>query len=173
MRIVTSAKHIPHPRLRQARQAAGHRSAAPFARLVGIEEVTYRSYENGARSLTPAAAKKIAPALGDPSRTWLWLLFGNDPPPGAVEDAMVRAVIEEGRADAAARSNPNVAHLSEEPISRPRGPEDHPVPRPEYLLADAQKALADGDYGRARRLAAAFVRRMDALLKRTPEQPAP
>lgn len=64
-------------RLRWARQASGHHSAATFARSAGISEVTYRAYENGTRNLPEDAARFLAQKLGV---NWLWLFAGEGEP---------------------------------------------------------------------------------------------
>jgi phage repressor protein C with HTH and peptisase S24 domain len=67
----------PAQRLKEARTGAGFATAAEFAATIEdvVAESSYRSLENGTRNLTPAMAKKLAPALG---RTWKELLFGDD-----------------------------------------------------------------------------------------------
>jgi SOS-response transcriptional repressor LexA len=62
-------------RLRAAREAAGYKTAAEFARDHEFPEVTYRSHENGTRTLTIPAAKAYAKALGI---SWQWLMFGEE-----------------------------------------------------------------------------------------------
>lgn len=69
-------------RLRAARTAADYRTAAAFARAADIDEVTYRSYENGNRNLPTDAARMIARHLGV---RWEWLLFGEDVREGTAE----------------------------------------------------------------------------------------
>jgi phage repressor protein C with HTH and peptisase S24 domain len=64
-------------RLRWARQASGHPSAATFARAAGVSEVTYRAYENGTRNLPEDAARFLAQKLGV---NWLWLFAGEGEP---------------------------------------------------------------------------------------------
>ncbi len=61
--------------LKQAREKAGYKSAAEFARSHGFPEVTYRSHENGTRPLTVGAAKQYAPKLGI---DWRDLIDGDD-----------------------------------------------------------------------------------------------
>jgi transcriptional regulator with XRE-family HTH domain len=63
----------PHERLKEARKQAGYRSAAAFADACDITEATYRSHENGTRSITVPVARQYAPYLGV---DWKWLLFG-------------------------------------------------------------------------------------------------
>lgn len=62
-------------RLERLRNEAGYASAAEAARACGVAEPTYRSYENGSRPLTVAAAKLIAPKF---NRTWKQLMLGDD-----------------------------------------------------------------------------------------------
>lgn len=57
--------------LQVARERAGYRNAAEFARRHDLVESTYRSHENGTRPLTMAAAKEYAPYLKVP---WASLL---------------------------------------------------------------------------------------------------
>lgn len=64
-------------RLRWARQAAGYASAALFARIAEVSQVTYRAYENGTRNLTEAAARELAQKL---HVNWIWLLTGEGEP---------------------------------------------------------------------------------------------
>jgi len=66
----------PSERLKAAREAAGYDSAAAFARAMDETEATYRSYENGTRALTVAAAKRIAGKLGNIS--WQRLMLGDE-----------------------------------------------------------------------------------------------
>ncbi|PWR24549.1 S24 family peptidase [Zavarzinia aquatilis] len=73
-------KYPPHPRLRQARRAAGYASAGAFARAAGIEEGGYRHHENGTRPLTAEAAQKYAPLL---HCDWVWLFSGDGAADGA------------------------------------------------------------------------------------------
>lgn len=69
-------------RLARARVNAGFRSQAAFARALGINEVTYRTYEYGTRGIPFDIAEKAAKAL---NVSVLWLLTGkgekDDPPP--------------------------------------------------------------------------------------------
>lgn len=64
-------------RLKAARQAAGFRSAAAFARRFeqthGVQESTYRSHENGSRDLSAPVAALYAMLLKVDVR---WLLYG-------------------------------------------------------------------------------------------------
>lgn len=64
-------------RLRWARQAAGYRNAATFARAAEVSEVTYRAYENGTRNLPEGAARELAQKLGI---HWVWLFTGEGEP---------------------------------------------------------------------------------------------
>lgn len=75
--------------LKKAREKAGYKSAAEFARTNGFHDVTYRSHENGVRPLTVDAAKRYAPKLG---LDWRDLIDGSGdaldkvvaPPPGSL-----------------------------------------------------------------------------------------
>ena len=79
---IAMPNRLASERLRAARTAADYRTAAAFARVVDMDEVTYRSYENGNRKLTTDAARAIAEQLGV---RWEWLLFGEDVREGAGE----------------------------------------------------------------------------------------
>lgn len=68
-------------RLAWARKNAGFRSAAQFARVAQVPEVTYRAHENGTRGLSEAAARAYAAHL--PGIRWAWLLTGE----GAAEES--------------------------------------------------------------------------------------
>ena len=75
----------PAERLRWARRQAGFTSAAAFARVVDVPEVTYRAHEKGVRAvggrgLSEHAARLYAEPLGV---TWAWLLTGVGDPKGA------------------------------------------------------------------------------------------
>lgn len=74
--------NTPALRLRAAREQAGHRSAAAFAREIGVPEVTYRAYENGTRAIPLEAARAFAERL---DVAWGWLLTGETPPDFAGE----------------------------------------------------------------------------------------
>lgn len=68
----------PPTRLRQAREAAGYKTAADFARAFDFELPAYRHHENGTRPRIPyEAAKKYAPLLGV---TVAWLRYEEDKP---------------------------------------------------------------------------------------------
>lgn len=54
----------PYERLRQARIAAGHRSASDAARSMGVTISTYVAHENGQRPLTAPAARRYSEAFG-------------------------------------------------------------------------------------------------------------
>lgn len=98
--IAMPRKNEPHPRLRAAREQAGYVKAAEFARVIGMEEVTYRAYENGSRPLTVGAARTIAPHLKDDDKTWQWLLLGDGATLAALNDVEARAALDafdEGR----------------------------------------------------------------------------
>jgi phage repressor protein C with HTH and peptisase S24 domain len=66
----------PHTRLRAARIAAGYESAAAFANAHDLTEATYRSHENGSRTLTIDAGKQYASLLENIS--WQKLLFDEE-----------------------------------------------------------------------------------------------
>lgn len=98
-----SAKTSPHPRLRNARIAAGYASAAEFARAADVEDGGYRHHENGTRPLTAEAAQKYAPTL---NCSWVWLFTGDHgeapqpahplvSPPAVFEDETNRPSLED------------------------------------------------------------------------------
>lgn len=64
----------PHGRLQHAREQAGYRSAAAFAKAIDASETTYRAHENGSRTLTIRAARQYATRL---AVAWQWLMFGD------------------------------------------------------------------------------------------------
>lgn len=73
----------PAERLKWARQQAGFRSAAAFARHAEVPEVTYRAHEKGprepgGRGLSEAAARAYGRLLGGLS--WAWLVTGEGVP---------------------------------------------------------------------------------------------
>lgn len=63
----------PHDRLRQARAAAGFRSAAAAAKALAIRPSTYLAHENGQNAFTTAQAEVYAEAFGVEVT---WLMFG-------------------------------------------------------------------------------------------------
>lgn len=65
--------NAPARRLRQAREKAGFKSAAEFARHCGTNIVTYQHHENGLRDMNPENAAAYAKFLNLPAGT---LLFG-------------------------------------------------------------------------------------------------
>ena len=67
-------------RLRFLRERSEFRSAAGFARHVGVPEVTYRAHESGLRGFGETQARQYAAALG---ARWVWLLTGE----GRIEPA--------------------------------------------------------------------------------------
>lgn len=62
-----------HKRLRNAREAAGMKSAAEAARKVSINESTYRAYENGQNEYGPEEAEIFARVFRSDAG---WLLLG-------------------------------------------------------------------------------------------------
>lgn len=60
-------------RLRFLRERSEFRSAAEFARHIGVPEVTYRAHESGLRGFGESQARRYAAALG---AGWVWLLTG-------------------------------------------------------------------------------------------------
>lgn len=81
----------PSERLRWAREQAGYRSAAAFARAADVPEVTYRAHEKGPRAvggrgLTEQTARGYGGHLGV---SWAWLLTGAGEPfePNAAAEA--------------------------------------------------------------------------------------
>lgn len=63
-------------RLHAARVAAGFATAREAAQKIGWSEPRYRSHENGARTISLAAAREYAQAFGTSPE---WLLEGRDP----------------------------------------------------------------------------------------------
>ncbi len=81
--------NLPSERLRWAREQAGYRSAAAFARAADVPEVTYRAHEKGPRAvggrgLSEQAARLYAEHLGV---SWAWLLTGIGEPFAKAGDA--------------------------------------------------------------------------------------
>lgn len=64
-------KESANARLKSAREIAGFKTAADFAKAHDLPESTYRSAENGTRGLRLEAARLYAPLLGV---TWQWLI---------------------------------------------------------------------------------------------------
>lgn len=80
-------------RLRAARKRAGFKTAAEFAKAIGVSEVTYRAQERGSRGLTSEFAKLYSEHL---SVSLDWLISGN--PEGAPEfDQSDRPVVPNAR----------------------------------------------------------------------------
>ena len=92
-------------RLAWARKTAGFRSAAQFARIAQVPEVTYRAHENGSRGLSEAAARAYAAHL--PGIRWAWLLTGEGAPEeaGALQPAAA-ALAESARPFTGVRPSP-------------------------------------------------------------------
>ena len=72
----------PSDRLRRTRRQCGYSTAAAFARVAGVSEVTYRAQERGkddygGRALSQEAAKQYAEIL---NVSWRWLLTGMGAP---------------------------------------------------------------------------------------------
>jgi phage repressor protein C with HTH and peptisase S24 domain len=68
-------KKLRANRLKRAREEAGFDSAAAFADAADVPEATYRSYENGTRTITDNVARQLARHL---PRPWHWILFGDE-----------------------------------------------------------------------------------------------
>lgn len=103
-------------RLKNARVAAGWRSARKFANEIGVDDTTYRSHEMapgapGARSYDEAAAQRYADALGV---NWMWLKFGEDVAP-MTGDPAAAAVSGLTEAQAAAALRPIFEALGVDP----------------------------------------------------------
>ena len=60
-------------RLRFLRERSAYRSAAKFARHIGVPEVTYRAHESGLRGFGEPQARRYAEEMG---ANWVWLLTG-------------------------------------------------------------------------------------------------
>lgn len=117
--------NTPALRLRAAREHAGYRSAAQFARAIDMPEVTYRAYENGTRAIPVEAAREFARKL---SVAWSWLLTGEDAPdfafahPGLSEPPIVAISRHSGKV--------NAPEMTQAPVSLPSNsemPRDLPV----------------------------------------------
>lgn len=64
-------------RLRLARERAGHRSATRAAEALGVVVTTYRTHENGDRTISAECALRYAEAFGvSPA----WILYGTEAP---------------------------------------------------------------------------------------------
>lgn len=68
---------IPNPRLTKAREDAGFKTVAAFAKKFGLTESLVRSNENGHRPLTNGQAKIYAKHLGV---SWLYLIGESENP---------------------------------------------------------------------------------------------
>ena len=80
-------------RLKLAREVAGHRTAAAFARsLGGVDDYTYRTYEAGTRNMPYEHAEKFARTLGVSLE---WLLTGKTEYTGILS-APIRGSINDG-----------------------------------------------------------------------------
>jgi transcriptional regulator with XRE-family HTH domain len=102
----------PNTRLIEAREAAGFRTAAAFAKKFDLTESTYRSNENGTRPLTIEAAKRYGRILG---KDWKFLMYEdggaeNLPAPPPASDGFVPV----GRFDASFSMGPG-SLIAEEP----------------------------------------------------------
>lgn len=73
----------PGERLKEARIAAGYRSAAKAAAALGMNESAYRGHEIGQNGFTPAQAQTYATAFDVDSA---WLLYGDLEDNGGPED---------------------------------------------------------------------------------------
>jgi SOS-response transcriptional repressor LexA len=79
---ITLAMKSMASRLKWARESAGFKTAADFARQFGLEVVAYRHHENGTRGLRPEVARRYARFLKiEPN----WLLYGEGAPQKGVE----------------------------------------------------------------------------------------
>jgi transcriptional regulator with XRE-family HTH domain len=88
-------------RLKQAREAAGYKTAAAFARsMPGIDDYTYRTYEAGTRNISYEQAEKFSRVLNVSVE---WLLSGKTEYSGILS-APVRGTIIDGGFIAATHS---------------------------------------------------------------------
>jgi SOS-response transcriptional repressor LexA len=119
------AMNTPAARLRAAREHAGYRSAAQFAREIDMPEVTYRAYENGTRTIQLDAAHTFAHRLGV---SWSWILAGENAPafaaprPGLSEPPIVAISRHGGKV--------NALEMTQAPVTVPASsemPRDLPV----------------------------------------------
>lgn len=117
--------NTPALRLRAAREHAGYRSAARFAREIEMPEVTYRAYENGTRAIPIDAAREFARRL---NVAWAWLIAGEDAPdfaaprPGLAEPPIVAISRHSGKV--------NALEMTQAPVTVPASsemPRDLPV----------------------------------------------
>lgn len=67
-------EETPAERLRQARKAAGYKTAANAALALAVNPTTYTAHENGGRKLNADNAEKYAPHFGVKPE---WLLYGS------------------------------------------------------------------------------------------------
>lgn len=75
-----------YDRLKWARERAGYSEAASFARAHGLNEVTYRSHENGQRGFKNATAQQYARLL---RVSYEWLQTGRGAPTKDLTHALV------------------------------------------------------------------------------------
>jgi len=87
--------------LRRKRLEAGYRTAADFARGIGMKAPTYASYENGSRAITRNAAAIIGKALGVPPSILLGLddMPATDTAPGVPNPASAARTPDPRRLD--------------------------------------------------------------------------
>ena len=71
------ALESPSARLSFLRERSEYRSAAEFARAIGVPEVTYRAHESGLRGFGATQARRYARAL---NANWVWLLTASGHP---------------------------------------------------------------------------------------------
>lgn len=78
-------------RLKEARIAAGIRSAAEAARQFGWTQPTYAAHENGTRGIKPEEAEKYAAAFRVDA---CWMLFGKEPTQAKMADVSEKVLRE-------------------------------------------------------------------------------
>lgn len=129
----------PNDRLRKARERAGFRSAAEFAKTYDLTESAYRHKENGTREISVLDAKNFSRLLSKklgPTITWAYILNGELP----AEETFANLV---GYVGAGARIFPFDDDYAFEPIQAPPG---LPSPQAAIVRGDSNEPVyRDGD----------------------------
>lgn len=119
------AIETPHGRLAFLRERSSFRSAAEFARNLGVPEVSYRAHESGLRGFGEPQARRYAGVL---NANWVWLLTGTGDPYNVEPEGEART--EEDLA----RLRPNEVEIDGRPVLT--GDSDLPV----YASAEGGKS---------------------------------
>jgi transcriptional regulator with XRE-family HTH domain len=106
-------------RLREARVAAGYKTAAEFAAKHGIPQPTYANHENDGRGIKIAVANKYAKALGNIDAAWLLHGVGKSPAGKATGSVSISQSFGHGSQAARSASSAH-AEVLEAGIPRPR-----------------------------------------------------